>query len=393
MGRLILVLAFFSAVAGVATATTIHIPDDYSTIQGGISAASWGDTVMVSCGTYYEHDIMMKSGIVLRSENGQADCVIIDAQHAYGGCVLQCSSIGDQTRVEGLTLTGGNGGNGGAVRCFNSSPTFSDIVFEGNNASWGGGMYCEVSSSPLLEHCIFRGNYAATGAGMNCVGGSSPTLVDVTFEWNWGYMAGGMYCRDSSPVLTNVMFSNNRAEWMFDYPGGGMFCTNSSPVLTFVTFEGNSAEHGAALYCTNGSSPTLLNVTIVSNSSVVDHTVYCNDSSPVLENTIIAFNGAGQAVYCTGNSSPQLDCCDVYGNAGGDWLGCIAAQYGVNGNISEDPLFCGNLNLDEPLALQGDSPCSPGANVECGLVGAWGVGCEVTPVRDASWGSIKALYR
>jgi len=64
----------------------------------------------------------------------------------------------------------------------------------------------------------------------------------------------------------------------------------------------------------------------------------------------------------------------VYGNAGGDWTGCIADQYGINGNISEDPLFCDAENGD--FTIRDDySPCAPANNPECGLIGALGVDC------------------
>lgn len=33
-----------------------------------------------------------------------------------------------------------------------------------------------------------------------------------------------------------------------------------------------------------------------------------------------------------GNPSVAATCCDFYGNAGGDWVGCVAGMNGVNGN-------------------------------------------------------------
>src|SRR4030065_1588737 len=42
-------------------ASTIIVPDDYSTIQGAINGASDGDTVFVRAGTYHEHVIANKT--------------------------------------------------------------------------------------------------------------------------------------------------------------------------------------------------------------------------------------------------------------------------------------------------------------------------------------------
>jgi hypothetical protein len=90
---------------------------------------------------------------------------------------------------------------------------------------------------------------------------------------------------------------------------------------------------------------------------------------PILENTIIASSITGGAVVCF-SGDITLTCCDIYGNGGGDWTGCIAGQYGINGNVSVDPLFCapGDTNFH----LSSDSPCLVG---ECGRIGAYGAGC------------------
>jgi hypothetical protein len=117
-----------------------------------------------------------------------------------------------------------------------------------------------------------------------------------------------------------------------------------------------------------------------------------NHSSPVVESTIIAFSLEGEAVYATGGCYPELVCCDVYGNAGGDWVGVIEDQYGTQGNISEGPLFCGEQNPQAPYALHSDSPCAEGNNSECGLIGASSVGCGASSSVRESRMSVSTLF-
>jgi hypothetical protein len=87
-----------------------------------------------------------------------------------------------------------------------------------------------------------------------------------------------------------------------------------------------------------------------------------------------------EAVYTDEDSSPLFSCCDIYGNEGGDWTGGISDQLGVNGNFSEAPLFCDPGVAD--FRLHADSPCLPGAAPECGLIGAWPIGCPATDVPE-----------
>jgi hypothetical protein len=98
-----------------------------------------------------------------------------------------------------------------------------------------------------------------------------------------------------------------------------------------------------------------------------------------VSSSIIAGN-LGGAAYAVG-SQPQLSCCDIYGNPGGDWVGPISSQFGINGNISLDPLFCAP-NVGD-FRLQEGSPCRPHSpeNPECDLLGAWPVGCDISTVQ------------
>jgi hypothetical protein len=118
---------------------------------------------------------------------------------------------------------------------------------------------------------------------------------------------------------------------------------------------------------------------------------YTSAGASSIANTIIAFSRSGAAFECGPSDIPELVCCDLWGNEGGDWDGCIADQYGLNGNICEDPLFCDPESGD--FTLDCNSPCAAENDPDCGQIGAWPVGCGPTPVMETSWGAIKAMFR
>ena len=189
---------------------------------------------------------------------------------------------------------------------------------------------------------------------------------------NWYSVGGGIKCdSSSSPSLINNTISGNSAS----SGGGGIYCYYSSPTISNNTISGNSATSGGGIECYRYSNPTISNNTITGNSAYSGGGILCEDySSPSISNTIIAFSSLGEGVYCEDtNSIPTLTCCDVYGNAGGDWVGCIADQADLNGNFSADPLFCDTAAVD--FSLSKFSPCLPQYN-SCGvLIGSLDLGC------------------
>ena len=67
MARVNVFVLFASTISiSILSATVINVPDDYSTIQGGIDASNDGDTVLVDQGIYFENLILEKE-IVLTS--------------------------------------------------------------------------------------------------------------------------------------------------------------------------------------------------------------------------------------------------------------------------------------------------------------------------------------
>ena len=310
---------------GVGCGIIWYVPDDAPTIAAGIDSAGAGDTVIVRPGTYYEHDLVMKQGVHLRSEFDDPDDVTIDAEGI--GRVLYCNDLDSTTVIQGLTIAHGD-------------------------TLYGSGMYCGTSSPQVID-CRFVDNVGEDGVGMNITSYCYPTLLRCEFLGNTASGVGaGIQCWLSSPEIIDCVFYDNQSE----YSGGAIWVGDGSNVsITGSVFDENGASDGSALAVTSDlRSP----------------------GSVTVGNTIIAFGtDEGSAAYCAGSGSVTLTCCDVYGNAGGDYVDCLAGQDGSNGNISEDPLFCGSDNPDNPHTLKSTSPCAAENNPGCGQIGPYGIGC------------------
>jgi len=307
----------------------LHVPSEYPTIQEAIDASADGDTILIAPGTYtgdgnrdlYVHEWQ----IVLKSESGPENTII------------DCEGSSDDPHRA---------------------------------------LYLDYysSSENVVDGFTFRGGYSGEGSGagiyMDMVG---PTIRNCVFENNVG---GAMSCWFASPLVTNCKFIGNTY-----YSGGALYCYSSSPTLTGCLFDGNSAQQGGAIYYSDGSSALLTNCTFVNNSAnygsgiYFDTIYYSGDAigTSLISNCIFAFGANGEAIFVSPGNSLSLFCSDIYGNAGGDWVGYIADQEGVNGNFSDDPLFCDFANGDYQITE--NSPCTQ-SNSGCEpFVGSYGVGC------------------
>lgn len=416
MQRLILCLAMplVALIPPAASAITWHVPGDAETIQDGIDLAAEGDTVLVACGTYYEHDIAMRTGVCLRSVTGLPDCVTIDAQRL--GRVMRCDGADSETVLQGLTFTNGfasfrgqdgdtyMGGGLYLVDSFDGPQVSACVFLENESVSYGGGVHCGTRGEPVFRRCEFirnscinsgAGVYATLGLGLQC----SPTFEECLFEGNDAPASGGgcsVYANSSTFVeIADCDFIGNEAA-----NGGGVNCIHGHLTVNGCLFVGNSttAYIGGAIRVYECASVEIASCTMVGNQALSGSGVHAAGCAIDVDRTIVAFGEGsygqgGEGISCSSGAEASVSCSDVYGNASGDWVDCIEDQYGINGNISEDPLFCDPESGD--FTLQDCSPCAPFTppNPECDLIGARPVGCGGSPAIKTSWGGVKALFR
>ncbi len=425
MSRRVAMVALCAMLISPVSATTYFVtPDgsgDYSTIQAAIEAVVDGDIIELTDGTF--------TGEGNRNVDYLGKAVTVQSQNGAEACIIDCQgSEADQHRgfhfhtaepseaeLIGVTVIGGwaamdpgggavlieaasspsirqcifTGNRDAAITCWGgwSQPTFTHCVFQQNeNAGTGGAIHSEAAVL-TFSHCDFIENHSVNGGAMRGYAGAAD-ISNCTFRQNTSHCGGALnFIFACTATVRDCLFADNSAT-----RAGAVSIMMCNAVFERCTFAGNSSMQNT-LRSVKMASVQIRGCTFWGNSSLYHPVVYCGEMNASLENTVVAFSQDGSAVGGGVESNITLTCCDLYGNPGGDWVGSIADQYGINGNISEDPLFCDPENGD--FTLQESSPCAPFSppNPECDLIGAWTVGCGGTPVTENTWGGIKAMFR
>lgn len=325
-----------------AQATTLHVPSQYSNIQTGINAATPGDTVLVECGTYLEHDINMGDGVILLSETGEPECVTIDADSL--GQVIRCLNLtAPNTAIEGFTLTGGHDNWwGGGVNCEYSVLRVSNCVltenyvFDVGTPARGGGMSIVGGDVEVLDCTVSYNSADGNGGGIYCSGDSATvlTITDCTFLENTtgniggglilaplrsenvtvsgctfdgneakGIGGGGASCGGdgTAPVFSNCLFIRNTADSASGQGGGFTSRVYATPTLSSCTFRQNYAYHGGGL-CAEASDATLIDCDFEGNDAFMGGGLYSTESVPDVSGGTFYDNSAsssGAGIYAT----------------------------------------------------------------------------------------------
>lgn len=310
------------------------------TVQDAIDAASSGDEIVLSAGTFAgvgnrDLDFGGKAITVRSSDPNDPNVVaatIIDCQgttaNPHRGFSFHSGESADSV-VSGITITNGyapeeNLGNwavavGGAVFCEASSPTIANCMVSGNTA----------------EAC--EGDQDARGGGICCMGGSS-TIVNCTISENvasgdyvtgcgWGH-GGGIYS-DGATTISNCTITGNSATGYYPMGsgiGGGIRCSGTT-TITACTVSDNqavngysdSAGYGGGIDCSG--STTIEGCTVTANYAINGNAtcgggggIYCTGNTTITD-CVIAQNETGDCgggIHC--KDSPAVSDCTISGN-------------------------------------------------------------------------------
>ncbi len=189
--------------------------------------------------------------------------------------------------------------NGGGVANYTSSPTVTGCVFSGNSARSGGGVHYDHASNGTVSDCLFSDNLAAYhGGGITTSDGMEYTSPSDTTSYT------------SNPVISNCVFSGNRAEGTTAAGGAALFTYHSSPTVRNCIFVGNTISAtvtvGGAIRNYYNSQPLLTGCTFSENHAQSGGGMANYNSSPTIRNCI--FWGDSSEIANSGNSTPTLVC-------------------------------------------------------------------------------------
>ena len=352
----------------VAQVATIQVPADQPSIQAAINAATNGDTVLVSPGTYTENINFSGKAITVTSASGPL-ATIIDGG-ATTSVVTFNSGEGPTSILSGFTIRNGQSiYYGGGIEISSASPTIIGNIITGNHGIYGIGIDVH-GGSPLIKGNTITGNTQAGGDGGAGGGGiatwgsssspASPTIIGNTITTNsvsgggnGGGISVGYY---GQPTIQNNLISGNNA---YNYGGGIAVWNYSGAIILQNVIINNAAGGGGSgggigIYASQ--NVVLVNNTINGNTAANSSSgIYVASGSPLtvtLANNIVVASTSQVAVECAStwsSSSPVFDDNDFYSATGSAYTGVCNLSSGSS-NISVEPLFANPSSLDFHLS-------------------------------------------
>jgi hypothetical protein len=382
------VLSFFAAAQSFAA--TLNVPAEYPSIYDAVIAAADGDSIVVAPGTYVEETIEV-TGRRLFIIGAGRDATFLSSNHFVG------FQIRDQADVAmmgfDVTSDGGIGAAPSFIVAFATLSISECRIHDSSGGGTGGGAITAGTDANIYcEDVLFLRNTGIVGA-VDVTAGNTAHFTRCLFQDNTTNRslngAGGANIAARDVRVVDCDFINNRSIANFGGLVGGLHVSGDlggTALIDGCLFVGNEGTDCGAILAQGGGSATIRQCTIDRNTGHKDNSAVGvglsgSTTDALVENCIVTGNGPARALGCVA-SALTVSCCDIWGNT--DDTVCP----GGTNNISADPQFCGVAQWD----IQADSPCAPGNNPTCGLIGARGVGCGVDVVKQATWGQVKALW-
>ena len=404
-----LVLALGAAARAHAT-THVVCPDgsgDFTTIQAAINASANGDRIELCDATFSgtgNRDVFFNGkAVTVASQSGDPTQCIIDC----GGSEIDphigfyfVSGEGNASVLQGVTIINGvfDPSRYVAVIISGASPTITECAIVNNGIQFSG----NVANAQILDNLFRDFETGFTDTRAIDISGTSTDNKTVTIQGNTfrdfsadydGTSTACVYVGGTSDAVNTVYIEDNVFEniatLVVSVSGTGD--ANSTVYFQDNTFTDcdSTDPFASAAIDIGGTGATVIHAQVTGNLIVncerpaidIGGISSSQQYGEITSNTIVG-NSVGISrggnvngleisrtiLWDNGDDlvnvpQAEIDCCDI---GDGDYDG-------INNNFSQDPLFCDPLDGD--YRVQKISPCTPGQQSVCGLVGAKEVGC------------------
>ncbi|TVQ56417.1 MAG: hypothetical protein EA377_02220 [Phycisphaerales bacterium] len=288
---------FWSASCASITVTvepcpeTIHVPGDFSSISDAIDFANDGVEILIAPGTYTDPLNLQGKSIQLRSSDGP-EVTIIDVSGQDVTAIVMTSGEGEGTVIDGFTITGGAGTNGGGMDIRNASPVVRNCIFTQNSAFTGGAIFLR-SSNAVIEECVFIDNTASKGGAVRAEFSSEPAFLLSTFISNEASSQGGAIFSSAfcNPSIVACNFEENVAG------NGGAIST------VFPNGNDGHAQVADSYFCENEPSAIAGSWTDDGGNEfadICDPIIYVPDDYPTITDAVVAAQDGMEIVVAPG---------------------------------------------------------------------------------------------
>ena len=282
-----------------ASGNTLNVPDDYSTIQAAINAASSGDTVFVSSGTYNENIIIDKT-LILTGEDRDST-IIVGASESDITLTIKGNFLDyvSNVNISGLQILQNQVAISNEFAC----------------------MYIEYARGCTITDCTIKDGYN----GVRMKQTDESTISENIIENNDGDGILLFIYSDKNEIKNNLIKSNNRGIYLQD------FCTENRISANDISRNSNYGIH----------------IIGNSNNNVIYHNNFENSNNANDECSNI-WHYSSEGNYWNDYTGSDSD---------GDGVGDI--HYDIPGNINQDlyPLgYFSGSNLQPVATIQSVSP-------------------------------------
>jgi predicted outer membrane repeat protein len=315
----------------------------HTDLQSALAAASPDEEIWVAAGIYKPTStadrtisFTLKNGVAVFGGFLGTETARAQRDHENNLTVLSgdIGVDGDNSDNSYHVVVGSETNNSARLDGFTITAGNADDNLPFSPEGQGGGMYSDLGS-PIVSNVIFTDNSAKFGGGMFHGGElgfeeliSYPILTNVIFQNNSATEGGGFFSENYvHATLADVTFDGNTAS----RAGAGMQDRLGTLHLTNVVFENNVSQGAAGGIQILSLDASLTNVTFSGNSAVFGGGVINANLNPQLTNVTFSNNTAetGGAMW-NAHASPMLTDVVFSGNTAVDYGGGMYNEDGSN---------------------------------------------------------------